>query len=70
MLCLAFPPWRGVTDLKSKTFSNIQELFDKAMKRVNTFVDYRTELVEGSSKKADAEIAQESSSKRARDELE
>ncbi|GJS00380.1 retrovirus-related pol polyprotein from transposon TNT 1-94 [Tanacetum coccineum] len=30
------------------------------MKRVNTFVDYRTELVEGSSKKADAEIAQES----------
>ncbi|GJS79438.1 putative reverse transcriptase domain-containing protein [Tanacetum coccineum] len=40
------------------------------MKRVNTFVDYRTELVEGSSKKADAEIAQESSSKRARDELE
>ncbi|GKC08092.1 hypothetical protein Tco_0999702 [Tanacetum coccineum] len=57
-------------DLKSKTFSNIQELFDKAMKRVNTFVDYRTELVEGSSKKADAKIAQESSSKRARDELE
>ncbi|GJU97094.1 hypothetical protein Tco_1326365 [Tanacetum coccineum] len=57
-------------DLKSKSFANIQELFDKAMKRVNTFVDYRTELVEGSSKKADAEIAQESSSKRARDELE
>ncbi|GJY99320.1 hypothetical protein Tco_0516750 [Tanacetum coccineum] len=57
-------------DLKSKSFANIQELFDKAMKRVNTFVDYRTELVEGSSKKADAEIAQESSSKRAGDELE
>ncbi|GKA20947.1 putative ribonuclease H-like domain-containing protein [Tanacetum coccineum] len=56
--------------LKSKSFAYIQELFDKAMKRVNTFVDYRTELVEGSSKKADAEIAQESSSKRARDELE
>ncbi|GJU87235.1 hypothetical protein Tco_1294781 [Tanacetum coccineum] len=47
-------------DLKSKSFANIQELFDKAMKRVNTFVDYRTELVEGSSEKADAEIAQES----------
>ncbi|GJZ11000.1 putative reverse transcriptase domain-containing protein [Tanacetum coccineum] len=40
------------------------------MKRVNTFVDYRTELVEESSKKADVEIAQESISKRAGDELE
>ncbi|GJS18598.1 hypothetical protein Tco_0413070 [Tanacetum coccineum] len=28
--------------LKNKSFANIQELFDKAMKRVNTFVDYRT----------------------------
>ncbi|GKB04738.1 hypothetical protein Tco_0832933 [Tanacetum coccineum] len=60
-------------DLKSKSFANIQELFNKAFKRVNTFVDLRTELVEdtemeGSSKKAEvmeesskrAEIAQES----------
>ncbi|GJV27592.1 hypothetical protein Tco_1384040 [Tanacetum coccineum] len=47
-----------------------KELFDKAMKKVNTFVDYKTELVKGSSKKAEAEIAQESSSKRAGDELE
>ncbi|GKC55532.1 hypothetical protein Tco_1078277 [Tanacetum coccineum] len=44
-------------NLKSKSFANIQELFNKAMKRVNTFVDYRTELVEGSSEKAKAEIA-------------
>ncbi|GJS08625.1 hypothetical protein Tco_0365421 [Tanacetum coccineum] len=57
-------------DLKSKSFANIQELVDKAMKRVNTFVDYRTKLVEGSSEKAEAEIAQKSSSKRAGDELE
>ncbi|GJS12107.1 hypothetical protein Tco_0368903 [Tanacetum coccineum] len=57
-------------DLKNKSFANIQELLDKAMKRVKTFVDYRTELVEESSKKADAEIAQESSSKRTGDELE
>ncbi|GJW31682.1 putative ribonuclease H-like domain-containing protein [Tanacetum coccineum] len=56
--------------LKSKSFANIQELFDKAFKRVNTFVDYRTELVEESSKKADAEVAQESSSKRAGEALE
>ncbi|GJS60832.1 putative ribonuclease H-like domain-containing protein [Tanacetum coccineum] len=33
-------------DLKNKSFVNIQELFDKAIKRVNTFVDYRTELVD------------------------
>ncbi|GJW74391.1 uncharacterized mitochondrial protein-like protein [Tanacetum coccineum] len=52
-------------NLKNKSFANIQELFDKAMKRVNTFVDYRTELVEESSKKAKAKIAQESSLKRA-----
>ncbi|GJW69874.1 putative ribonuclease H-like domain-containing protein [Tanacetum coccineum] len=52
-------------DLKNKSFVIIQELFDKAMKRANTFVDYKTELVEESSKKAKAEIAQESSSKRA-----
>ncbi|GJU71088.1 putative reverse transcriptase domain-containing protein [Tanacetum coccineum] len=70
-------------DLKSKSFANIQEFFEKAFKRMNTFVDFRTELVEGtemeeSSKKAEvmeegskkAEIAQESSSKRAGDELE
>ncbi|GJS48124.1 hypothetical protein Tco_0598245 [Tanacetum coccineum] len=31
-------------NLKNKSFANIQELFDKATKRVNTFVDYRTEL--------------------------
>ncbi|GJW41670.1 retrovirus-related pol polyprotein from transposon TNT 1-94, partial [Tanacetum coccineum] len=60
-------------DLKNKSFANIQELFDKAFKRVNTFVDFRTELVEGteieeSSKKA--EVMEESSSKRAGDELE
>ncbi|GJT15017.1 hypothetical protein Tco_0873723 [Tanacetum coccineum] len=34
--------------LKNKSFDDIQELFDKAMKRVNTFVDMETELVEGS----------------------
>ncbi|GKG38317.1 hypothetical protein Tco_0457540 [Tanacetum coccineum] len=59
-------------DLKNKSFANIQELFDKAFKRVNTFVDFRIELVEDtemeeSSKKA--EVIEESSSKRARDEL-
>ncbi|GKE43296.1 hypothetical protein Tco_1470580 [Tanacetum coccineum] len=33
-------------DLKSKDFDYIKELFDKAFKRINMFVDFRTELVE------------------------
>ncbi|GJX54019.1 hypothetical protein Tco_0282388 [Tanacetum coccineum] len=56
--------------LKNKSFDDIQKLFDKAMKRVNTFVNMDTELVEGSKVRAEAEIAQESSSKRACTELE
>ncbi|GJR08755.1 hypothetical protein Tco_0791407 [Tanacetum coccineum] len=40
------------------------------MQRVNTFVDYKIELVEESSKKAKAEIAHESSINRAGEELE
>ncbi|GKE01605.1 hypothetical protein Tco_1389588 [Tanacetum coccineum] len=35
-------------DLKTKSFANVQELFDKAMKRVNTFVDMDTKLMGGS----------------------
>ncbi|GJY49606.1 hypothetical protein Tco_0439562 [Tanacetum coccineum] len=57
-------------NLKNMSFANIQELFDNAMKKVNTFVDYIIELVEESSKKAETEIAQESSLKRVGDELE
>ncbi|GJR20672.1 putative ribonuclease H-like domain-containing protein [Tanacetum coccineum] len=60
-------------DLKNKSFANIQELFDKAFKRVNTFIDFKIKLVEGtemeeSSKKA--ELMEESSSKRLGDKLE
>ncbi|GKE33772.1 hypothetical protein Tco_1453094, partial [Tanacetum coccineum] len=61
---------RKTKDLKNKSFANIQELFDKAMKRVNTFVDMDTELVEGSEVRAEGgETREESSSKRAGDEL-
>nr|GEV21883.1 hypothetical protein [Tanacetum cinerariifolium] len=42
----------------------------KAQQRVDTFVNYTTELVEESSKKVKEEITQEESSKRAGDELE
>ncbi|GJW09670.1 putative ribonuclease H-like domain-containing protein [Tanacetum coccineum] len=56
--------------LKNNSFIEIQKLFDKAMTRVNMFVDMDTELVKESSKKAEEEMAQESSSKRAGEELE
>ncbi|GJX18781.1 ribonuclease H-like domain-containing protein [Tanacetum coccineum] len=50
--------------LNTKSFEDIQMLFDKEMKRVNTFVDMDTELVKGS------ETRTEGSSKRAGEELE
>nr|GEU51493.1 hypothetical protein [Tanacetum cinerariifolium] len=40
--------WK-IRALKNKSFAEIQELFDKAMKRVNMFVDMDTEVVESSS---------------------
>ncbi|GJU80136.1 hypothetical protein Tco_1282501 [Tanacetum coccineum] len=48
------------SQLKNKSFAEIQKLFDKAMTRVNMFVDMDTELVKESSKKDEAEMAQES----------
>nr|GEY17524.1 copia protein [Tanacetum cinerariifolium] len=60
---------KKITYLKNKSFNSIQKMFDRAFKRVNTFVDFRTELVEESSKKAEAEVMEESF-KRARTELE
>ncbi|GJW31716.1 hypothetical protein Tco_0051748 [Tanacetum coccineum] len=49
---------------KRKSYDEIQEMFDKEMKRVNTFVDMDAELVKGINTK------EEGSSKRAREELE
>ncbi|GJW14092.1 hypothetical protein Tco_0018225, partial [Tanacetum coccineum] len=49
--------------LKNKSFDSIQKLFDRAFKRVNTFADFRTNLVEGSSKRAREELEQESTKK-------
>ncbi|GJZ74440.1 hypothetical protein Tco_0638586 [Tanacetum coccineum] len=67
-------------DLKNKSFDSIQKMFDKAFKRVNTFVDYKTKLVEESFKKAKIELKEnlkkaeaevmEGSSKRAGEEFE
>ncbi|GJV26009.1 hypothetical protein Tco_1378704 [Tanacetum coccineum] len=36
-----------LNDLKLKEFDSNHEVFDRAFKRVNTFEDFRTELVEG-----------------------
>ncbi|GKA62431.1 hypothetical protein Tco_0761950 [Tanacetum coccineum] len=47
-------------DLKNKSFDSIQKMFDKAFKRVDTFVDFRTDLVECSLKRAGTELEQES----------
>ncbi|GJT25136.1 hypothetical protein Tco_0895073 [Tanacetum coccineum] len=50
---------------------NRLKLFNKAMKRVNTFVDIDTELVEGSEVRAEgSETRAKGSSKRAGEELE
>ncbi|GJR79359.1 putative ribonuclease H-like domain-containing protein [Tanacetum coccineum] len=80
--------WNDIQDTVETDYELAQrlQLFDKAMKRVNTFVDFRSELVEESSKKEKvmkdkaeiaqegnktrAEVIEESSSKRAGDELE
>ncbi|GJT00311.1 hypothetical protein Tco_0821480 [Tanacetum coccineum] len=52
------------SQLKRKSYDEIQKLFDKEMKRVNTFVDMNSEVVKGS------ETRIEKGSKRAGDELE
>ncbi|GKE09095.1 hypothetical protein Tco_1412646, partial [Tanacetum coccineum] len=39
--------------LKSKSYDEIQDMFNKEMKRVNTFVNMDTELVKGSKTKAE-----------------
>ncbi|GKD28680.1 hypothetical protein Tco_1239458 [Tanacetum coccineum] len=55
-------------DLKDKDFDSIKELFDKGLKRVNMFVDFRTELVEGSSKRARIKLEQEVTKKQKLDD--
>ncbi|GJV97566.1 hypothetical protein Tco_1549143 [Tanacetum coccineum] len=50
-------------DLKLKEFDVIQEMFDKIFKRVNTFEDFRIELVEGKEKRAGIELVQEKAKK-------
>ncbi|GKA65887.1 hypothetical protein Tco_0765594 [Tanacetum coccineum] len=46
-------------DLKFQEFDYIQEMFDRAFKMVNTFEDFRIELVEGKEKRSGTELVQE-----------
>ncbi|GJU57864.1 hypothetical protein Tco_1235630 [Tanacetum coccineum] len=46
----------------------IMKMFDRAFKRANTFVDFITDLAEGSSKRAGEELEQESTKKQKVDE--
>ncbi|GKA76920.1 putative ribonuclease H-like domain-containing protein [Tanacetum coccineum] len=59
--------WK-LNQLKNKSFKNIQKLFNIAMKRVNSFVDMDTEVVEGSSKRAGSELRSESAKKQKADD--
>ncbi|GJY75922.1 hypothetical protein Tco_0481038 [Tanacetum coccineum] len=52
-------------DLKNKSFANVQELFEKAMKRVSKFVEFvdmNTELVGGSEVREEGSKTREESS--------
>ncbi|GJW80490.1 hypothetical protein Tco_0144465 [Tanacetum coccineum] len=55
-------------DLKNKSFDSIQKMFDRAFKRVNTFVDFKTDLVEGKEKRVGAVLEQEVAKKQKVDE--
>ncbi|GJX82602.1 hypothetical protein Tco_0332083 [Tanacetum coccineum] len=59
---------KKIKDLKNESFDSIQKMFDRDFKRVNTFVDFRTDLVKGSSKRAREELEQESTKKQKVDE--
>ncbi|GJR72644.1 hypothetical protein Tco_0085009 [Tanacetum coccineum] len=56
-------------DLKNKSFDSIQKMFNRAFKKVNTFVDFRTDLVKGSSKRVGDKLEQEVTKKQKADDV-
>nr|GEU90207.1 putative ribonuclease H-like domain-containing protein [Tanacetum cinerariifolium] len=54
IMCTYLKNMKGykLKDLKLKEFDSIQEMFDRAFRRVNTFEDFRPKLVEGKGKRA------------------
>ncbi|GJW55663.1 hypothetical protein Tco_0099748 [Tanacetum coccineum] len=65
IMCTCLKNMEGykLKDLKSKGFNVIQEMFDEAFKKINTFEDFRTELVEGKEKRVGTELIQENAKK-------
>nr|GEU57738.1 hypothetical protein [Tanacetum cinerariifolium] len=66
IMCTYLNNMEGYTlkQLKSLEFDKIQEMFDKAFKRVNTFEPIRLELVESKEKRAGEELIQEKTKKK------
>ncbi|GJW33516.1 retrovirus-related pol polyprotein from transposon TNT 1-94 [Tanacetum coccineum] len=60
--------FQQLLEKRRKHFAAKRKMFDRAFKRVNTFVDFKTDLVEGSSKRAGEELEQESTKKQKVDE--
>nr|GEU88467.1 hypothetical protein [Tanacetum cinerariifolium] len=61
IMCTYLKNMEGYTlkDLKLREFDSIKEMFDRAFKRVNTFEDFRTELVKEKEKRAGEKLVQE-----------
>nr|GEV30320.1 hypothetical protein [Tanacetum cinerariifolium] len=65
IICTYLKNMKGykLKDMKLKEFDKIQEMFDRAFKRINTFEDIRIELVKGKEKRAREELIQDSTKK-------
>nr|GEW47149.1 hypothetical protein [Tanacetum cinerariifolium]GEW98961.1 hypothetical protein [Tanacetum cinerariifolium] len=61
IMCTYLKNMKGniLKQLKSFDFDKIKKMFDKALKRVNIFKDFRTELVQGKEKRAREEKVEE-----------
>ncbi|GKB56808.1 hypothetical protein Tco_0912994 [Tanacetum coccineum] len=66
IMCIGLKNMEGkkLKDLKNKSFDFIQKMFDKAFNRVNTFVNFKADLVEGGSKRTGEELEQQSTKSR------
>nr|GFA48972.1 hypothetical protein [Tanacetum cinerariifolium] len=66
IMCTYLKNMKGyiLKQLKSFKFDRIKEMFNKALKRVNIFEDFRTELVQDKEKRAGEELVQERTKKR------
>ncbi|GKA22118.1 hypothetical protein Tco_0708080 [Tanacetum coccineum] len=54
--------------LKNKSYDKVQELFDQAMVRVNSFVDMDSDVLEGTSKRAGSKLEKEAKKQKTDDD--